>query len=43
MPDLDEDARQRELDEQHLVDSLPDATFQDIVALAALIATRLGQ
>ena len=37
MPDLDEDARQRELDEQHLVDSLPDATFQDIVALAALI------
>lgn len=37
MPDLDEAARQRELDEQHLVDSLPEAAFQDIVALASLI------
>lgn len=37
MPDLDEAARQRELDSQHLVDSLPEAAFQDIVTLAALI------
>ena len=37
MPHLDEAARQRELDGQHLVDSLPEAAFQDIVTLAALI------
>lgn len=37
MPELDEAARQRELDGQHLVDSLPEAAFQDIVTLAALI------
>ena len=37
MPDIDEAARQRELDGQHLVDSLPEAAFQDIVTLASLI------
>lgn len=37
MPDVNEAARQRELDSQHLVDSLPEAAFQDIVTLAALI------
>lgn len=37
MPHLDEAARQRELDEQHLVDSLPETDFQDIVTLASLI------
>lgn len=37
MPDIDEAARQRDLDSQHLVDSLPEAAFQDIVTLAALI------
>jgi GGDEF domain-containing protein len=37
MTQIDEAARQRELDGQHLVDSLPEAAFQDIVTLAALI------
>jgi len=37
MPDIDEAARQRELDSQHLVDSLPEAVYEDIVTLAALI------
>lgn len=37
MPDINEAVRQRELDSQHLVDSLPEAAFQDIVTLAALI------
>jgi hypothetical protein len=37
MSDVDETARQSELDGQHLVDSLPEAAFQDIVTLAALI------
>lgn len=37
MHDINEAARQRELDSQHLVDSLPEASFQDIVTLAALI------
>jgi GAF domain-containing protein len=33
----DEAERQRELDAQHLVDSLPEAVYDDIVRLAALI------
>ncbi len=37
MPAIDEAARQNELDGQHLVDSLPDAAYDDIVKLAALI------
>lgn len=37
MHDIDEVARQRDLDGQHLVDSLPEAAFQDIVTLASLI------
>ncbi|MEO6227593.1 MAG: GAF domain-containing protein [Thermomonas sp.] len=37
MPAMDEAARQRELDGQHLVDSLPEAAYDDIVTLAALI------
>lgn len=37
MTDTSEAARQRELDSQHLVDSLPEAAFEDIVTLAALI------
>lgn len=34
---LDESSRQSELDGQHLVDSLPEAVYDDIVSLAALI------
>jgi len=37
MTNLDEASRQRELDSQHLVDSLPEAAYDDIVRLAALI------
>ncbi len=37
MPPIDEAARQSELDGQHLVDSLPEAAYDDIVTLAALI------
>ena len=37
MTAIDEAARQHELDSQHLVDSLPEAAFDDIVTLAALI------
>lgn len=37
MPPLDEAGRQSELDGQHLVDSLPDSAYDDIVTLAALI------
>ncbi|MDQ3159428.1 MAG: GAF domain-containing protein, partial [Pseudomonadota bacterium] len=37
MSNLDESARQSELDGQHLVDSLPEPVYDDIVTLAALI------
>lgn len=37
MPAIDEASRQSELDSQHLVDSLPEAAYDDIVTLAALI------